>query len=492
MTSPSRKKCSGIKSPTECTSPCKWASGTRRSFCRFGKNSRKASPKKSPRKPPPAAPCTDQAQRLPKWKAVQRSVPNGTVLTETRSRYVLGPSPCALATSRQRGQKTRCFSPQDNRSKRKQCTLLSPSPEFPHLFPSGLHLSGVGVLHDRAFTCDYKDNVALEDHHASLEDPPDPYIVTVLGPFPHVATDRLMILCTATVNFLGLTSTIDPLSFATVFTTNVRGKDPVNGRSTNEVVRYVPTLEMLRDWSDALKEGVRTKRLPENLAPIPRAVSDLVSLMETQFAHLEDLRRECSADLALRSTARTMIRNLFTMAMYARRWQGPGTAYPIQNSGKVGSQRKPVAESIQGKYSAMLPSGAVRISEHKVNGNYAEADFVNGEGRLEILESQHLHGAVHALRRLPQAQQNFLEKKMRATLETVYCVDGTFWPCHELTLMDLVNLVLLGLNDDRSCLRRNSMHIATTCRMLCPYVYSSEPTWIKYEGLLRRLDVTGH
>lgn len=50
--------------------------------------------------------------------------------------------------------------------------------------------------------------------------------------------------------------------------------------------------------------------------------------------------------------------------------------------------------------------------------------------------------------------------------------------------MDLVNLVRLGLDDPESCIRRNSMHIATT-------VYASEPTWIKCEGLLRRLDVTG-
>lgn len=441
---------------------------------------------------PSSRPCSEQRQRLPNWKAVQLGKPIGTVVTTPRSRYVLSPSsPCAMtASSSTRGQRTRCFSPLDNRSKRKQCTLLSPTADFPNLFPSGLHLSGVGVLRDHAFTCNYSDRVEMEQYHVSLEDSIDPYVVTVLGPFPNVDTNRLMILCTATINFSALTSEIDPLSFATVFTTYVSGKDPVSGKSTREAVRYVPTLQMLRNWSDALNEGAR--QLPVDLRAIPRGASRLVSLMETQFAHLEDLKRECAAHPELRSTARTIVRNLFTMAMYARRWQGPGTPYPIQNSGKVGTQRRPVSESLRGKYSALMPTGSVRISERKVNSNYAEADFVNSEGRLEVLESQHLLGAMRALKRLPQVQQEFLETKMRASLETVYCVDGTFWPSHEVTLVDLANLVLLGLNDDRSCLRRNSMHIATTCKMLCPYVYASEPTWIKYEGLLRRLDVTGH
>ena len=108
-----------------------------------------------------------------------------------------------------------------------------------------------------------------ESMHVSLEDSIDPYIVTVLGPFPHVVTGRLMILCTATSNFQGLTSKIDPLAFATVFSTYVTRKDPVSRKSTSDVVRYVPTLDMLRAWSSSFQRLRYSGDCRRNYFPSP-------------------------------------------------------------------------------------------------------------------------------------------------------------------------------------------------------------------------------
>ena len=65
------------------------------------------------------------------------------------------------------------------------------------------------------------------------------------------------------------------------------------------------------------------------------------------------------------------MRNLFYVGMYARRWQGPGTPYPIQWTGHVGTARRPVSDASAAKpdYHALL-----RNFTHQDQLNATEAD----------------------------------------------------------------------------------------------------------------------
>jgi hypothetical protein len=344
-----------------------------------------------------------------------------------------------------------------------------------------MHLSGVHALRGVGFSCSYRDVFENRSFAVRDTDDIDAYAVTVLGPCRHVMTGRMQVLCAATNNFAHIA---DPDNLSGVFLASVTWKER-RGSTTkkhHQEVRYAPTLDMLRAWLRRLSDAEVAGRLPEDVQGVTTAMRPVVDQLARRFALLRELRRRCESDATLQKRARAVVRNVFFMAMYARRWQGPGTPYPVSWVGFVGTSARRVSESLVGKDVVMTAAGDIRLTAES-GGHGLVAEYINGEGRLEHMEARHLGAALRVLEEYPILRTNML-----ACMETTYVVDGTQWPSGE-TLQEVLDLLCRGLTTDtRSCMRRNSLHLIRTCHMLVPYVYKSEPTWIKYEGFLSMYD----
>lgn len=428
------------------------------------------------RMPPPALQdCKQKTRKLPNWKADQRKVPRGSTETVVSHRYVASGVrnvPCARTDVRVAGKRTMCFSEASPR--RKTCPLLSES-ETVLPVPTGMHLSGKGSLADHAVSC---GTYADEEDEESLTDQNAPYQLTVLGPFPHILhPKRWVIRCIETTDLSGIR---DLEGLSRVFSTSVSVRDHVRKVTQSHPVNYVPTLPMLKAYVRTLAG----QDAPDDVAPVLDTFRPLVTELEKMHSKLHALRRRCESDTQLRTKARRVLMNAFLFGMYARRWQGPGYPYPVNNVGLVGTRARPASKALIGNTAAWSASGLVRLVP---KGVYRAADFVNGEGRLEVVQDAYLQAANTIL-----SSDSFLSSHMLSCVETAYAIDGTGWPDSD-TLHDLVGLCMEGTASSSgtgSCIRRNSMHIVRSCQLLIPYVYSSPPVWSRYEGFLTRLDVS--
>ena len=442
----------------------------------------------------PLQPCAPKSLRVPNWKADQRQQPRGSRETVLQHRYVVRTdgAPCVRSDGMRRsGQRTRCFKEGDHSHRRKTCRLLVAGEDFDHDFPQGMHLSGVGALRSRGFACNLKDLYDIRNGKPvsktiHMGDATDAYAVTVLGPCLHVRSGVLQILCAGTAAFVNTAG--DPSNIAAHFSKPIKIKVNSKGTVKNQEIRYAPTLPMLRAWHRRLVDVEAPGNPPDDAVGVAAAMQPAIDKLADRFRMLQALQSRCNLDKRLCEQARIVLRNTFQVGMYARRWQGPGTPYPVPWVGKVGTASRPVSDELVGQFAALTPSGAVRFSDVNRASDGLQADHVNGEGRLDFLENKHLGGAYAALDVLSAQQKEFLKTHMLACLETTYCIDGTHWPSDE-TLFDVLELVCTGLRTDTSsCLRRNSLHMIRSCEMLARFVYKTEPTWMKYEGFLIMYD----
>ena len=422
--------------------------------------------------------CPSKHRKVPRWKSIQQGVDPGGMETISGKRYVVtdGGAPCLLSNQvRRRGQRTRCFA--EESCTRKTCKLLVPSSEFLPLVPTGMHLSGVGALRDVPLTCDYRNDIEHESF--SLQNTlADPYHVTVLGPFRSILNNKLKVMCVATGNFIGAHRDVGNIAKSFSETTQVKqGK-----RRRPQTVNYAPTLDMLREWYKQLvrcRNHEDTSDLSEELAII-NVVKPLIDTLARRITTLRELQRRCQRDPGLQKRARSIVRNLFYVGMYSRRWQGPNKPYPITWAGYVGTNRRPVSEDLIGRH-VRIAGDTPRLVQPYRDGLHADA---LSEGRLYVMEARHLEAAKNVL-----CADAFLKSHMLACIESVYAIDGTYWP-GEGTVADLIDLMCLGVTTDTSsCMRRNSAHIVLSALMLCSYVYKTRPAWTRFEGVLHLLDV---
>lgn len=430
-----------------------------------------------PGRPRSRSPCTPQKRRLPNYKADARGQPRGSKETLERRRYVQDPdaSVCRIAHGAYEGR-TACYNETSHSARRKTCRLLAPDEEWTNNFPPGLHLWGTGVFVGpaaRTLVCTSTDMVMYdtEDIDTALLDDPPRFSLTILGPYPHPVTHKLVVKCLPTGNLDS--AVINRHSLAGCFETMERDERGI----------MVPSLTMMKDF-------LRTA--DENGCPYSFTTMRLiVAEMDKEEEDREELAKLCDADAASLTGVRAVLRNYFEAALYFRRWGGPGRPYATNTVfDVVGSRSNPISMKLKDK---TLSDGF-------------EADFVDPvEGRLIYMEQDALNKVLKAYDALPQPVQRALQSCMRLGMG-YRCIDGSgYW----MTVRDVyadgnprdikINLfdMCFGTRDNNPrnfvavvsiqgtqtyCVQVGSLLILRSVLTMLPYVYKSTPNWAKTDG----------
>lgn len=364
-----------------------------------------------------------------------------------------------------------CLETEAHSKRRARCRWLSSTDDDDNLpvVSMGLHLSGTGALEDRDVRCPGLtiDSIAV------------PYEVTVLGPFPDMATGRLRTMCIPTI---ALADLHPDYGLAAHFPDLVANRHFPGGPLQ---VNYMPTLPMLQQWCRTFRES--PEELRDALAPVYDAMSGFTETLAARIAQLETLRATLRANAGLEKIARAMLRHAFEWAMYARRWRGPGAPYPVLKAGKVGSPGHAVSSTLAGRRVSTLPNGSMHLTASGAADEPVAADEVQDGALLNMADANWV-SCLRLARANPQ-----LSKQLVACVQA-RAVDGSFCP-GSFELAELLE----GIVDDDdvystqmvAILRRTSIQAIHTCRMLADYVYRVEPTWMKYEGVLMPLRMAG-
>lgn len=397
--------------------------------------------------------CPERTRRIPDVIAKQRGLPRGSRETVSPQRYVVGTDDPAIPCVRGEGRGTRCYA--EHSPRRKHCRLLAPS-AFASRFRPGLHVRGLPPFDAEEVVCNI----------GSLDDDDAPFATLILGPYPSpLARDplRLVVKC---------------LDFALLFD-DFHHPENVALRFRVGNDKHIPSIDMM--------QGAR-QRLQE--ASVPRdyrgAVQNFVRCTDTLLERrrvLQSIRRRCAQSPPFERAARILVRNTFHFAMYARRWAGPGTPYPIskhETNRLVGRHKK---------ISAALIDQAVHVTaggEVVVRGRKGEdeprADAVS-DGKATEMMYAHLR-AIHRVVEAADANvRNALVTNLLMSVDALPTVDGSHWPAEE-TLWECLFDSERSVAAATSCIRQQSNVLLCTCRLLIPYVYKAVPTWSRYEGVL--------
>ena len=410
----------------------------------------------------PPAPCSPRSRRLPKLIAVQRGLPVGVREILQPVRYVVGAphshAPCAPATEgRRAGVTTRCYA--EHSPKRKYCKLLAPDARLAAAsFAPGLYLWGVPPLNG---------GVTLRCTSGDARDDPIPYDTLVFGPYPSGPRD-LRVKCLSLLGVFGSHSypeNVAPRFFG------YTGRD-----------HAVPTPGMLQALSTKL-EAVRQRMPPQARAAADNLKACADALVERNRV-LQSLRVRCGRDAAFARVARQLLRNTFYYAMYARRWPGPGTPYPVdaRATNRMVGRHTQVAETLRGRHVRVTPKGEVVV--HAKQGDDA-ADRVEG-GKAVAMMDAYFWAVHHTLETAPAATRAALLATPLA-VDRGRDVEGGFWATEETLWQCLYtgeHAIARGQANGGACIRQMSRPLLDTCEMLMNVFYKARPEWARYEGNL--------
>lgn len=400
------------------------------------------------------SPCKGRTRRVPNTIALQRNWPVGSGETLLTGRYAPSGDPDVPCLPTEGAPGSRCFA--EHSTRRKTCRWLAPADDYVNLFRPGLYLWGLPPFDtpDAPLFCD----------KGRLDDDETPFEHFVLGPYAvgNAKPPRLRVKC---------------IDFALVFESFDNPDNVVLRFQVNDD-KYTPSVEMMTAFAAQLETHMRT--IPSTLRGAARNAVACAQTLRARTATLKGIRTRCAQSPELERTFRLILRNTFFLAMYMRRWAGPGTAYPIsQHETKrlVGRQYKPISDALVGKTPVVSRIGEVSLREWRP-GNQ-RADTVK-DGKADAMMDTYMR-ALHTC--IEEANPR-LRETLRAGLPLASdnpTTDGSFWPM-EKTLWECVFGREQSIATGDYCIRLYSNTLLNTCRMLLPYAYKSVPTWARYEG----------
>lgn len=339
-------------------------------------------------------------------------------------RYIVSPG---AVCARSRDRRGRCFT--EHNPRRKTCPLLS---DDAIVHEPGVYVSGVTPFED---------------------DEDDAFETLIIGPYP-VDSRRVR---------------VKRVDLMQVFANHAIPDNVAPRFYSRDTI--VPTVDMLRDHL------ARTTDVPEDHAECYANMRRCVRTLDERYTNLKEVKRRCARDPESLRACRRFLRNVFLFAMYARRWAGPGTAYPIasRDTNRNVGQHKPLSPSLRGKAVHVSRRGDVTMRD---DGDMP-ADEVDS-GRAISMYYTYLRAARQSLEDIPA--RDFLVSRLHLAIRQP-TVDGTFWPAEELVWETL-------FAEDRSvatattCTRQVSAALLRTCILLTPYLYRSTPQWMRFEGTL--------
>lgn len=398
---------------------------------------------------PPRSACAERSRYIPKALVVQRGLNPAERHRESRSptRFAVSSTSrvCVPPDETHKGR-TACYA--EHSARRKYCPLLSSDGRMRDLsHPPGLFLSGIGPYED---------------------DEDDKFETLILGPYPTEPTKVVM----------------KRIPFAQVFETHEYPEN-IAIRFTSWRDSVIPSFGMLKTFCDDLPP------MPVNSVPHvckSNANKCLSHLLERREM-LMDLKRRCATSPDLMKVCRRVLRNVFYFAMYARRWAGPGTPYPIARSEtnrNVGSH-KAISPELKGMLVSVSSSGDVLLKEssgREGSGGEDAADYVSN-GKAMAMMNAHLFATFASVDSLPDpAVRDFLISHILIAIPQP-TTDGTHWPAEE-RLWDTLfgGECSVATQGQQTCIRQISSTLLHTCTMLYPLFYKTQPQWMRYEGVV--------
>ena len=193
---------------------------------------------------------------------------------------------------------------------------------------------------------------------------------------------------------------------------------------------------------------------------------------------LQRLSRLCLQDSAVQRSCRRLLRNLFMFAMYARRWAGPGTPYPIidADTRRLVGKHKDVSEELLRRSPEISAAGNVVLSHRRGGSGSNDVEF----GKLVGMIDAHLYGIVNSVESIgDETVKTFLQNHLPLALVQP-TTDESFWPSHEL-LWDVLFRDDKCVANQEVCSRQVSESLLATCTLLGRYLYKATPQWMVYE-----------
>lgn len=462
--------------------------------------------------PPRRKPCSPQTRRLSKYKQIARKKPPNSTETLVRHRYKVNPKgnerPCVLAGDGEAGR-TNCYAPTAHSRRRKTCELLV-DPDHPlHDFAPGMYLVGGPRIRFDPVVCtahdviNFGDPVHVDTRSRSGTSPgplPDEHVV-VLGPYVHPVTSKLTVKCILLSSFEDV---YDLDSFGNAF----------QSMDASERGVMVPSAQMIFDFMDDLSE--EKERMPwEKYIVLHSILFKMGRQIEVREQHLENLDKECSKYPELERSVRTLCKSFYEMALYFRRYAGPGQVVPLDLLREVGTASNPISSSLKDKFVSSFNSG-IRLSSSFSPGSLAADLVLDPEGTLTNMSQAHANTIKMIFITLKNRwsdevlgtyHQSLVKKAFQlGTPFRIIDGSGRFYPgwkdpnfydgnpaSETMNLFDLcfgtptptpegfsAHVSVYGTGE--YCVQLAAIQIIRSVQTVLPYVYKTRPAWALVDG----------
>lgn len=440
------------------------------------------------------SPCSPQSRRIPKYKLVARNLPPNTRETLTRYRYQKNPDgddrPCVVVGDDAEGR-TNCYAPTAHSTRRKSCELLIDPANPLHRFKPGLYLVPGPRFQDETLVCSAEDIITFDAEHVDTRNGPPTRPVVVLGPFVHPTTGLLTVKCI----LLSALSDMHPAnihSFGHVFQT----------MDMTECGVMVPDRDMILE----LVQDIEASNVSngDNIAVKLRTVNHELTVMEEFLETLDDA---CSTDADFQKRVRSICKSFYEMALYFRRYAGPGRKVPLDVLPEVGDAGNPLSPSLRGKFVTSTMTG-VRLT---ANGTAQSlpADFViQPEGTLTNMSQAYGESILMIYDSFSVAQKRIVRQafnlgtpfriinghgRFYLGMQDVNIYNGNpsnislnlFDMCYGSSPPDARNFYarssVFGTTENY-CVQIAAIQIIRTVQTVLPYIYRSRPTWALVDG----------
>lgn len=428
---------------------------------------------------PPKSPCKPQTKKLPKYKQLSRKTSRETL---PRYRYQVNPKglqhPCNVVGEDANGATT-CYSPTAHSFKRRTCNLLVDPNNPLHDFAPGLYLVGGPRFRDETLVCTAYDIIMQDEEVVDTRLQMPTQRVAVLGPYIHPVTNKLVVKCILVAALHGAT-TINDLGMA--FATPDMSEKGV----------MVPDVDMIVEFIDDLNKENMDKAFCTQLI-------DLTMQLFRKQAPLETLEDECEEHPEFQKQTRKICKSFYEMALYFRRYAGPGRPIPTDLLPPVGDATNPISSTLVNKKVSASSSG-VRVA---ATGS-GDSDFVmQPEGTLTNMSQAHAEAIYKLYNSLPVRHQRCLTDAFKlGTPFRIINGNGRFWlnsvdpnvdgnpvsinlfdMCFGSTQPTSKFYAVSSVHGTRTyCVQIAAIQIIRTIQTVLLYVYNTKPTWALADG----------
>lgn len=321
----------------------------------------------------------------------------------------------------------------------------------------GLYVTGIPPYDGTA-------SAAGDDSDDSDDEGDVPYQTLILGPYVKDA----------------LNVRLKRISFERVFKLN-SDPDLVVTKFTVGQDSIVPSIDELKAFVQRLPSVSNSDSAA--VKDCKRNAKECLDILQARQRQLTNLRNRLNESVEAGSIAKRLLKNLFMFAMYARRWAGPDTPYPIvrrETNRNVG-QHKPLSPALRGMTVHVGATGVVTLRADKGDGKGEAADTIM-DGKAMAMMDAHLLGAFNTIDSIPDSGlRNFFTTNLLLA-NSARTTDDTRWPAEETVWQALFGAH--SVSSGETCIRQISSTILHTCHMLTPIIYRTQPQWMRYEAVL--------